>query len=111
MIMKNGKVISDFGTEFWYKDDDLHREDGPAVIVNGGTTKEWWLNGVRHREGGPAFINKVTTSWWRNGLRHREDGPAIIKYNDYQEWYINGKKIQCSNNKEFLRIIKLKIFF
>jgi hypothetical protein len=32
------------GCKAWYKNNKLHREDGPAVIFKSGT-KEYWLNG------------------------------------------------------------------
>ena len=41
------------GDKFWYLNEKLHREDGPAVECAYGY-KAWYLNGKRHREGGPA---------------------------------------------------------
>tara|TARA_B100001094_G_scaffold40487_1_gene35158 strand:+ start:3446 stop:3682 length:237 start_codon:yes stop_codon:yes gene_type:complete len=32
------------GTKYWYLNDELHREDGPAVQCANGT-KYWYLNG------------------------------------------------------------------
>jgi len=29
----------------WYKDGELHREDGPAIISDG--SEEWYLNGKK----------------------------------------------------------------
>ena len=48
--------IYDDGTKFWYLDDKLHREDGPAVECANGT-KHWCLN--YDLENG-----KVTASEW-----------------------------------------------
>ena len=31
MSKRNGMVVNKWGTKEWYKDDVLHREDGPAV--------------------------------------------------------------------------------
>jgi hypothetical protein len=42
--MKNGKHTDKYGSQRWYKNDKLHREDGPAVIRPDGT-QHWWLNG------------------------------------------------------------------
>ena len=43
-----------FGTTFYYNDrGQLHREDGPAVIMKNGY-RAWLLNGDYHREDGPA---------------------------------------------------------
>ena len=41
------------GTNEWFLDGQLHREDGPAIEYVSGT-KEWWLKGKLHREDGPA---------------------------------------------------------
>jgi hypothetical protein len=69
--------VYDNGDVMWFMDDELHREDGPAVEhANGG--KEWYLNGELHREDGPACeYYDGTKSWYLNGKHHREDGPAI----------------------------------
>ena len=40
-----GLKIKSNGDIYWYKDDNLHREDGPAVIRADGY-KGWWKNGV-----------------------------------------------------------------
>ena len=68
--MKNGIHTSSDGTQYWYKDDKLHRDDGPAVIYPDGYQ-----------------------AWWKDGNLHREDGPAIIYPNRRQSWYINDKDI------------------
>jgi len=47
--MKNGLIVDEDGTEKYYKDNKLHREDGPAVIYKNGT-EEWWLNNVEYPE-------------------------------------------------------------
>ena len=54
-----------------YKNGQLHRTDGPAVIKPNG-----------HQ------------AWYLDGKRHREDGPAYIGPDGYQEWYLNHTK--CS---------------
>ena len=58
------------GTKYWYLNDKLHREDGPAVE---------WADG--------------SMSWWLNGKLHREDGPAIEHANGDKFWYLNGKEV------------------
>ena len=50
--------------------DELHREDGPAIVRPDGSEE-----------------------WYRNGMRHRDDGPAIIHPDGKEEWYRNGKAI------------------
>jgi len=54
-----------------YKNGNLHRDDGPAVIYS---------NGYK--------------SWWKNNKLQRDDGPAFISANGYKEWFENGVKIK-----------------
>jgi hypothetical protein len=78
------------GTQYWYLNGELHREDGPAIIRPDGTQR-WYLNGKCHREDGPAIIRQNgTKEWYINGKHHREDGPAIIYPDGTQEWFLNG---------------------
>lgn len=58
-----------FGVKRWYKGDQLHREDGPAVEYPNGT-KQYWINGRLHREDGPAVeYADGTQEYWVNGAR------------------------------------------
>ncbi len=55
-----------------------------------------------------------TFSYYENGRLHREDGPAIayLYGNKYKyRWFYNGKEICCNSQKEFEKIIKLKVFW
>lgn len=90
--MKNGRYIE--GEDInWYLDDQLHREDGPAVEHIHGIYM-WYLCGKLHREGGPAIEwLDGDTEWWRNGHLHREDGPACENKNKENEWYLNNIKL------------------
>jgi len=67
MPPRDGHAVNSDGTQEWYRNGQLHREDGPARV---------WLNG--------------TWEWWRNDLLHREDGPAIIRPDGTQAWWRNG---------------------
>ena len=108
--MKPICIINDFGTKRWYLYGDLHREDGPAVEYANGS-KSWFINGELHRDNGPAceYANG-DKYWYLNDLLHREDGPAAEYANGDNYWYYRGNHIDCKDNQEFLRIIKLKIF-
>ena len=44
MKTKNGLITYPNGSKMWYLNDQLHREDGPAVEYSNGT-KKWCLNG------------------------------------------------------------------
>lgn len=96
-----------YGHRFWYnQDDQLHREDGPAIEYANGT-KEWWLNGQLHREDGPACeYADGTKEWWLNGQRHRDVvGPAYEGPNGTKEWCLNGKRM---TEEEFKQKIEEK---
>jgi hypothetical protein len=81
------------GTKRWFFNNNLHREDGPAVEYGNGS-KQWCLNGKRHRTDGPAYERADgSKSWWLNGKYHREDGPAIEDVDGTKEWYLNGNFI------------------
>jgi len=41
--------VSMSGTKFWYLNDELHREDGPAIEYS-NVDKSWYLNGKRLTE-------------------------------------------------------------
>jgi hypothetical protein len=71
--------------------DELHREDGPAVERPDGS-KEWWVNDERHRIDGPAAEYFI--------------GSSKIRY-----WYYHGEKIEVSSQEEFERVLKLKAFW
>jgi hypothetical protein len=63
------KVKVDFeGNKSWFLDDELHREDGPAIED---------ANGYK--------------AWYLMGKLHREDGPAIEYSNGDKAWSLNGK--------------------
>ena len=75
--MKTYKVtVEDNGATRWYnKNNELHREDGPA---------DEWASG--------------TKSWYLNGKLHREDGPAVECASGSKYWYLNDKEL---TEKEF----------
>ena len=86
---KNGKFIESHCIAY-YKNDLLHREDGPALEYDNGYQK-WYLNGLRHRDNNlPAVIYKNNDQeYWFHGKQHREDGPAVI-YDKQHEYWIHG---------------------
>ena len=65
--------VDKYGSKYWYLDDKLHREDGPAIECVDGT-KYWFLNGQRHREDGPAIeYADGDKCWFLNGKELTED--------------------------------------
>ncbi len=79
--------------------------------INNAGTKRWYMNHHLHKEDGPAIeYSDRDKEWFLNGLRHREDGP-VIEYGDKDKfWFYHGKQIDCKDNQEFLRMIKLMAF-
>jgi hypothetical protein len=54
---------------YYYKNDYLHRVDGPAVIYPNGT-KGYYKDGKIHRDDGPAVIyQNGRTEYWKNGVK------------------------------------------
>ena len=49
-----------------------------------------------------------TKRYYKNGKLHRLNGPALEFADGYKEWWINGKRIDCKDQEEFLRLIKMK---
>ena len=86
--MKNGFIINKYGDKFYYKDSILHREDGPAI----------------------EYTNE-DKEWYQNGKLHRIDGPAIEYISKDKYWFYQGKRIFCSSQQEFEKIIKLRLFW
>lgn len=77
--------------EYWTKDEQPHREDGPAIITRDGS-KKWYIDGKLHRENGPAIEwSSGKVEWHINGELHNKYGPAIETIDGDQEWYVNGK--------------------
>jgi hypothetical protein len=70
MIEYKVKVYDD-GDKYWYLNNKLHREDGPAVEYASGE-KNWCLNGKRHREDGPAVECASYKLWYLNGTNYTE---------------------------------------
>ncbi len=109
------KEINQYGDVYYYNEQNqLHREDGPAVeYVNGN--KCWHQNGKCHRKDGPAIEHVDGTKvWYQNGKCHRVDGPAIEYANGGKVWWYNNKLISKSfdgyTQEKFERWIKLKSF-
>ena len=86
-FVKQGPLIDELGKK-WYKDNLLHREDGPAIERH---------NGSKH--------------WYINNERHRLDGPAIEYANGSKYWYYHDKWIrEISSQEEFEQWLKYRSF-
>jgi hypothetical protein len=101
----NKVTVDEKGIIRWYNEkNQLHREDGPAIIYADGD-KEWFINDKLHREDGPAIIYADGDKfWYLNDKLHRKAGPAVVWSNGDKEWWLNGKeltekKFNTRNNK------------
>ena len=100
--MKTYKVeINDLGDKYWYLNDKLHREDGPACEDADGT-KFWYLNGKLHREDGPAIecANGINI-WFLNDNELTEDE---FKARNKQKPTCEGKVVEVDGVK--YRLVK-----
>jgi hypothetical protein len=93
MEKKNGLILG-INARYWFKDDLYHSIEGRPAI-------EWW-----HEN--PNEINK---QWYFEGLLHRENGPASEHANGMKSYWYYGERIDCKTTEEFLKIIKLKVFW
>lgn len=70
-------------------------------------TERYFVDGLLHREDGPAVVTKIGgKSWYKNGKLHREDGPAIEEPDGTCHWNLDGRAIHIDSiidNPEFRR--------
>ena len=87
------------GTKFWYLNDNLHREDGPAIEYANGSNF-WFLDGKRHREDGPAIeLASGRKEWWLNGKEvieeeHKRRTSKVVEMTVAQISEALGKKVK-----------------
>ena len=68
-----------------------------------GNKRYYHHSGQLHREEGPAVILKNGSKfWYQNGELHREDGPAITWANGSMEWWIHG--VQYTQQEYYLQL-------
>jgi hypothetical protein len=72
--MKNGVITDENGGLWWYKNDLLHREYGPAIEYLNGY-KAWCKNGAWHREEGPARECLDGKEWWLDDCYYGHEKP------------------------------------
>ena len=113
----NGLHINFYGDKDWYKKYKSHRKNGPASIDFDGD-QYYYIDNLLHRDDGPAINWKYSRQWYKHGKIHREDGPAIIILDkdeniieEEQQWCFEDKRIDCSNQEEFDRLIRLKLLW
>ena len=70
----NGCVVDVYNVKYWFKDDKLHREDGPAVEYRDGS-KGWYLNGK-------SLGSNVDGFWelWDRLTDEQRGNTTLLKY-------------------------------
>jgi hypothetical protein len=64
------------------------------------------FDGKIHREDGPALILDMGIDiWYQNGKIHRENGPAIEFKNGDKKWFLQDREY---TEKDYWRMVKLK---
>ena len=95
--MKQG-IIKNTDNTVYYDNNLIHREDGPAIEWNNGSS-HWYLHDMLHRIDGPAielaapYLGYTVKKWSINGKWHREDGPAVEWGTGYKEWWIDNQQL------------------
>lgn len=87
----DGEMVVGRNDKRWYKNNQLHRTNGPAVEQSDGS-KYWYYKGQLHREDGPAIETNGHKAWYYKGLLHRENGAAIEYDDGSKEYWFNGRK-------------------
>jgi hypothetical protein len=107
--LENGghKTISYLKEEWFDKDGEFHREDGPAITIyyeSGNVFIERYFHkGKKTRTSGPSEINYhkigniVYEEYTLNNKLHKEDGPARISYysngnTENENYFLNNKQ-------------------
>lgn len=77
LALKYRIEVDRFGTQWLFNSNNqLHCEDGPAVLFADGS-KIWIVKGLRHRVDGPAAeYADGTCEYWRHGMPVRESPNA-----------------------------------
>jgi hypothetical protein len=81
------------------------KSSAPAkLICTPDGTQRWYLDGQLHRDDGPAYEGiDGTKMWFRQNKMHREDGPALIQPDGREEFWLNGRNF---SEKEFAHMQK-----
>ena len=74
------ETVGTRGRKYYNSSNQLHREEGPAVILDSGSR-----------------------AWYQHGKRHRIDGPAIVFADGVCTWFLNGEML---NEREYVQLIE-----
>jgi hypothetical protein len=83
----------DDGCEFWYMNDQYHRDNGPAIVHPDGS-ELYYYHGMKHRLDGPAVVYPDGyRAYYVDNNRHRLDGPAVIYVGGSEEYWEYGERV------------------
>ena len=84
------------------------------IEIDGCGNKFYYINNVLHREDGPAIeFTSGNKHWYKYGKLHRENGPAVEDADGYKGWYLNDEFYGYDDkftNESWTRFIKTLIF-
>ena len=90
----------------------LYDNPGYVCIITYYGDKYYFFNKLKHKDDGPAVcIYNQVDMYYMEGKLHRLDGPAKIFKDGRLEWWYQDNKINVTNQRDFERIIKLKIYW
>jgi hypothetical protein len=69
--LKETYRIDNYGTQYWYKNGERHRDNDLPAIIDTDGNQYWYNNGNLHRD---------------------NDLPALLFVNGFKQWYLNGFK-------------------
>ena len=108
-------IIMADGTEKWFFNNKLHRDgDKPAIYNKDMTIVKYYKNGDCHRDGDmPAIFDKDgSTYYYKNGKLHRDgDNPAIIGGNGTQSYYKDNQLHRDGDKPAIISANGLKIYY
>jgi|SRR5579859_2901924 len=86
----------------------MNKNNQSICEINSLGTKRWLLNDQLHREDGPALeFTNGSKEWCFHGQYHRLDGPAVEHIDGYKAWYIHDQRIDCSSQEEFEKKVNI----
>ena len=62
--MRNELITDSDGSQRWYKDNKLHRDDDLPAMIYANGSQFWFIDGLLHRENGPAAIHVAGDIFW-----------------------------------------------
>ena len=99
-------VTYENGSQSWYDNGALHRENGPAIVQPDGR-QEWYIKGKRHNVSGPAIkYPSGRRAWYLNDARVTKK-----EFETYIKREKSRKNVNKDMNKTKTRVARDEIFY